>query len=65
MLTDLVYAERLWVTPRELAVDTTPIGFAPADRLLAAIVQHPDRPLEWWLRRRGVDAGDLAEDLSY
>lgn len=63
MLTDLVFAHRLWDTPDEVAVDTTPTGFAPTDRLLDDIVRDPDQTLEWWLRRGRVTARDVAEDL--
>jgi Golgi phosphoprotein 3 (GPP34) len=63
ILTDLALIGRLTDGDDGLGVDPAPTGFAPADRLLAGIVAHPDHTLEWWLRRGSVGQHDLIDEL--
>jgi hypothetical protein len=63
LLTDLALDGRISSTSHAVSIDTTPTGFAPADRLLAAIVASPTQTLEWWLRQGKLDQRDLAEHL--
>jgi hypothetical protein len=61
LLVDLVRAGRLVDDPDSISVDPTPTGFAPADRLLAAMEVEPERPLTWWIDHGGVRLEDIAE----
>lgn len=63
MLADFALAGRLISDAHAVSINTAPTGFAPADRLLAAIEQSPSNTLEWWLRRGGTGQHDLAEHL--
>jgi hypothetical protein len=61
LLVDLVRAGRLTDEPDSIGVDPTPTGFAPADRLLAAMEVEPERPLTWWIDHGGVRLDDVAD----
>ena len=61
LLVDLTRAGRLVDEPDSIAIDVTPTGFAPADRLLAAMQVEPERPLVWWLDHGGVRMEDVAD----
>jgi hypothetical protein len=61
LLVDLARAGRLTDEPDGVMVDGTPTGFAPADRLLAAIAVEPERSLNWWLGHGRVGMRDIAE----
>ncbi|SOE03304.1 hypothetical protein [Blastococcus haudaquaticus] len=61
LLVDLARAGRLVDEAASVAIDTTPTGFLPADRLLAAIEVEPERPLVWWLDNGGVRMEDVAD----
>jgi hypothetical protein len=61
LLVDLVRADRLADDPDSISVDPTPTGFAPADRLLAAMEVEPERPLTWWIEHGVVRLEDVAE----
>ena len=63
LLADLALSGALTSTPDGLEVDITPTGFEPADRLLHAVLRHPDRTTEWWLRRGPNGVEDVAADL--
>jgi hypothetical protein len=54
LLLDLVLAGRMTSTEDSIVVDPTPTGFAPADRLLAAIDAEPERSLDAWLEERRI-----------
>jgi hypothetical protein len=60
---DLALAGRLEMTEDAVVVDMTPTGFAPADRLLAAIGVEPERSLDGWLEERRIGLADLAPEL--
>jgi hypothetical protein len=61
LLVDLAFAGRLAHTEDSVTVDERPTGFAPADRLLAAVAVERERDLDWWLDHGGVGMADLAE----
>ncbi|HET6392567.1 MAG TPA: GPP34 family phosphoprotein [Blastococcus sp.] len=61
LLVDLARAGRLVDEADSIAIDVTPTGFAPADRLLAAMEVEPERPLVWWLDHGGVRMEDVAD----
>ena len=63
LLVDLVIAGAVSSAPTGLFLDTTPTGFLPADRLLSAVVEQPDRPVEFWLRRGPVRMNDMIKVL--
>lgn len=63
VLTDLALSGALADTGGGLEVDTTPTGFAPADRFLQAVVADPSRSLSWWLTHAPVSVRDIAEVL--
>ncbi|WP_375474492.1 GPP34 family phosphoprotein [uncultured Jatrophihabitans sp.] len=46
-----------------LEIDTTPTGFTPADQLLTAVADEPDKPLAWWLHHAPVTARTFADAL--
>lgn len=43
-----------------LEIDTTATGFAPADQLLDAVTERPDRALVWWLYNAPITVHDTA-----
>jgi hypothetical protein len=61
LLVDLARAGRLVDEADSIAVDVTPTGFGPADRLLAAMQVEPERPVVWWLDHGGVRMEDIAD----
>jgi hypothetical protein len=61
LMVDLVRAGRLAENADSIAVDLTPTGFPPADRILAAMEVEPERPLTWWIDHGGVRLDDIAE----
>ena len=60
LLVDLALAGRVESTEESVVVDETPTGFAPADRLLAAIAAERERSLDGWLDERRIGLKDLA-----
>jgi len=56
LLVDLTRAGRLVDEADSIAIDVTPTGFAPADRLLAAMQVEPERALV--PGDRAVEVGD-------
>ena len=60
LLVDLARAGRLVQDDESITVDGTPTGFAPADRLLAAIAVEPEQSLDWWQDHGGIGMRDLA-----
>ena len=63
LLCDLAFADRLTDTPDGLEIDPEPTGFAPADKLLAAIVANPGRSLVDWLKAGPGSQPDLVAEL--
>src|ERR1700712_5123474 len=61
LLVDLALAGRLESTDDSIVIDETPTGFAPADRLLAAVAVEPERSLDGWLDERRIGLRDVAE----
>ena len=61
LLLDLALAGRMTSTEDSIVVDPTPIGFPPADRLLAAIDAEPERSLDGWLDERRIGLRDVVE----
>lgn len=61
LLVDLALAGRLESTEDSIVIDPTPTGFAPADRLLAAVAVEPERSLDGWLDERRIGLRDVAE----
>jgi hypothetical protein len=62
LLVDLALAGRVAQEQHSVVVDATPTGFAPADRLLAAMAVEPARPLDEWMDRGPVDLADVVRD---
>ena len=60
LVLDLARAGRLEMTDDSIEVDGTPTGFAPADRLLAAVVAEPERSLDGWLDEHRIGLRDVA-----
>jgi Golgi phosphoprotein 3 (GPP34) len=54
LMVDLALVGRLEMTADSIDVDPTPTGFAPADRVLAAMVTEPERSLDGWLDERRI-----------
>lgn len=63
LLIDLALTGALVESTDGLEVDTDPTGFVPADKLLASVVKHPDKPLAWWLYHAPVNVYDVADEL--
>jgi hypothetical protein len=61
LLVDLARDGRIGHDEDSVTVDGSPTGFAPADRLLAAIEVEPEYSLDWWMAHGGVGMRDLAE----
>ncbi|MDQ1662990.1 MAG: hypothetical protein QOJ68_2970 [Blastococcus sp.] len=61
LLVDLALAGRLESTEDSISIDPTPTGFAPADRLLAAVGVEHERSLDGWLDERRIGLRDVAE----
>jgi hypothetical protein len=61
LLVDLARTGRLTQDDDSVQVDGTSTGFAPADRLLAAMQVEPEQSLDWWMDHGGVGMRDLAE----
>jgi hypothetical protein len=60
LLLDLALAGRVEQTDDSIVIDQEPTGFAPADRLLAAIAVEPERSLDGWLDERRIGLRDVA-----
>jgi hypothetical protein len=60
LLLDLALAGRLESDDASIAVDGEPTGFAPADRLLAAIEVESERSLDDWLDEQRIGLRDVA-----
>ncbi len=60
LLLDLVLAGRVESAADSILVDPRPTGFAPADRLLAAVDAEPERSLDRWLAERRLGLRDVA-----
>jgi hypothetical protein len=54
LLLDLALSGRIEQTDDSVVIDPTPIGFAPADLLLAAVEVEPERSLDGWLEERRI-----------
>ena len=63
VLIDLALTGTLTQAGDLLEVDTTPTGFAPADHLLEAVTEQPDKPLAWWLYHAPISIHDIAHVL--
>ena len=63
VLIDLALTGTLTQVGDLLEVDTTATGFAPADHLLAAVTDQPDKPLAWWLYHAPIGIHDVAQVL--
>ena len=61
LLVDLARTGRLTQDDDSVTVDSTPTGFEPADRLLAAMAVEPEQSLDWWMDHGGVRMRDLAD----
>jgi hypothetical protein len=61
LLLDLALAGRVESAEDSVVIDQTPIGFGPADRLLAAIAIEPERSLDGWLDEQRIGLRDVAE----
>lgn len=61
LLLDLALAGRVEQTDDSIVIDPTPVGFDPADRLLAAIGVEPERSLDRWLDERRLGLRDVAD----
>jgi hypothetical protein len=61
LLLDLALAGRVEQTEDSVVIDPEPIGFEPADRLLAAIEVEPERSLDGWLDERRLGPREVAE----
>jgi hypothetical protein len=59
LLVDLALAGRMTAAEDSIVVDATPTGYAPADRLLAAIDAEPERSLDGWLAERRIGLRDV------
>src|SRR5207302_2579563 len=63
LLVDLCLSGHLTNMGDGIEVDPTPTGFPATDRLLAEVVKHPDRTIDWWLRRGGIGQREVADSL--
>ena len=63
VLVDLAAAGRLQRAADGTQIDTTPTGWDAADELLTGVNDHPDRTLEWWLRRGTPHLHELIAEL--
>lgn len=61
LLLDLALAGRVESAEDSVVIDPAPTGFAPADRLLAAIAVEPERSLDGWMDERRIGLRDVAE----
>ena len=61
LLLDLALAGRVESAEDSVVVDPTPTGFAPADRLLAAIAVEPERSLDGWMDERRIGLRDVVD----
>jgi hypothetical protein len=61
LLLDLGLAGRVESADDSVVVDSTPTGFEPADRLLAAITVEPERSLDGWLGETRIGLRDVAD----
>jgi hypothetical protein len=61
LLLDLALAGRVELTEDSIVVDPEPVGFGPADRLLAAIGVEPERSLDGWLDERRLPPREVAD----
>jgi hypothetical protein len=61
LLLDLALTARVESTEDSVVVDPTPTGFAPADRLLAAIAVESERSLDSWLDEKRIGLRDVAD----
>jgi hypothetical protein len=61
LLVDLALAGRLEPTDDSIVIDPTATGFAPADRVLAAVAVEPERSLDGWLDERRIGLRDVAD----
>jgi hypothetical protein len=61
LLLDLGLAARVESTDDSVVVDPTPTGFAPADRLLAAVAVEHERSLDSWLDEKRIGLRDVAD----
>jgi hypothetical protein len=61
LLLDLALAGRVEQTEDSIVLDPEPIGFEPADRLLAAIEVEPERSLDGWLDERRLAPREVAD----
>ena len=60
LLVDLALVGRLTTSEDSIVVDEVPTGFAPADRLLAAMDAESGRSLDEWLDERRIGLRDVA-----
>jgi hypothetical protein len=60
LLLDLALAGRVESEDDSVTVDPQPTGFAPADRLLAAIAVEPERSLDAWMDEKRIGLRDIA-----
>jgi hypothetical protein len=60
LVLDLALDGRLELTDDSIEIDPTPTGFAPADRLLAAVIAEPERTLDGWLEEHRIGLADVA-----
>jgi Golgi phosphoprotein 3 (GPP34) len=60
LLLDLALSGRVESSDDSITVDAAPTGFAPADRLLAAIEVEPERSLDGWLEERRLRVREVA-----
>jgi hypothetical protein len=63
LLTDLALLGRLTSAADESEVDTTATGLAVIDELVSGVQEHPDRTMEWWLRRGHPHLHELVAEL--
>jgi hypothetical protein len=63
LLVDLALLGRLTPTDESILVDPEPVGFPPADQLLAAMDAEPDRSLDAWFDERRIGLRQVAAAL--
>lgn len=63
LLIDLAYEGRIVSTADQTEIDTTPVGWAAADRMLEDIDAHPDATMQRLLLRGRPHLSELIDDL--